>query len=327
MTKNPLLSRHIWIAAIVLAAVAGLPENSHAGSPSGAGICEPARPYGQGLTPQRIVSGERTRHFDLYVPESYSGKAAVPLIVDLHASGISPGVELKITGMDRAAEKRGFVVVVPAAVTEFPKGGTTWNTPWRDSGVDDVAFVEDVLRAVSFRLCIDQKRIYVTGFSGGARLASELACRMPDRIAAISAVGGLRHPHRPEGHCTKGSRAVSILAIHSVDDPINTFRHDPKKSPPYWTYGVEEAYERWLAHNACGSTGSDKRITARIVKNVHDDCRNGSVIEFYRLSSTGHTWPGSDFAFPDYLGATESGLDATELTLRFFERIGGRTND
>jgi poly(3-hydroxybutyrate) depolymerase len=148
---------------------------------------------------------------------------SAPLEVKIPSARLSISicsVEFPVGARVFPIRKNGFIVVLPEAVTEFARGGTTWNIPF-ENGVDDVAFVTNVLDAVGSAFCVDQSRIYAIGYSGGARLASQLACQIPDRIAAIGAVGGLRHPHDREGECRRAERTVPIIAFHSVDDPIN----------------------------------------------------------------------------------------------------------
>jgi polyhydroxybutyrate depolymerase len=292
-------------------------ENTSARSMAGE-TCQPARYQSAGLTEHNIESNGRLRHFSLYVPRSYSGEKAMPVVFDLHATGISPAIELKITSLDKAAEENEFVTVMPAAVTDRG-GGPTWNIPHQASGVDDVAFVEDVLERANKLLCLDAKRVYATGFSGGARFASELACRMPDHFAAIGAVGGLRHPAGAEGECKRGRHIVPIIAFHSTNDPVNPYEHHPARSPAHWTYGVDEALRRWTNWMGC-ATSAEEQLSKNIIRFRYADCKNGVSMEFYRLSGTGHTWPGSSFAFSGDLGATEDEIDATALTLQFFER-------
>jgi polyhydroxybutyrate depolymerase len=282
--------------------------------------CQPSRPHAVGLTEHRVEVDGLTRSFLLHVPRSYTGETAVPLVFDLQASGISPAVELQVTGMDRAAEEAGFVVVLPQAAMPFAGGGATWNIPFRDGEVDDVDFVEQILETIGARLCIDSTRVYAAGFSGGARFASELACKLPNKFAAIGAVAGLRHPHGHEGACRAGAPVVPIIAFHSTDDPVNPFVHEPGRTPPYWTYGVEEAVSRWSGLMKCKKP-AEEQLSETVRRLSHRECRDGARIEFYRLSDSGHTWPGSSFAFPDGLGTTDRTLDATSLIVQFFEHF------
>lgn len=188
MIRSALLTALTFAAALIV---------FHAGA-TAAGAPGCTAPPAPGLSSATIESGGVLRSFSLYLPRSYSGEEAVPLILDLQASGISPEVELRITGLDRAAEAQGFIVALPAAATPWPRGGFTWNIPRRAGGPDDVTFIADLLDALQRRFCIDPARVYAVGYSGGARLASELACARPAASppSAWSPVCGTRAARR-----------------------------------------------------------------------------------------------------------------------------------
>ena len=92
-----------------------------------------------------------------------------------------------------------------------------WNVPVDSSRADDVAYVSDVIDHVSAQLCVDSARVYATGFSGGARMSSLLACKLNTRIAAIAPVAGLRWPApcqwtaRPDPHLPRVGRSTEHL--------------------------------------------------------------------------------------------------------------------
>lgn len=303
--------RSLFFAGLAFAAaLSGFPQRAEA---AGCAALLPA----SGYSSASLESGGEPRRFGLYVPESYSGRKAVPLVFDLQASGITPEIELQVTGLDRAAEAHGFAVVLPAAVTPWPRGGFTWNIPPRPGDPDDVAFVADLLNAVQGELCIDPRRVYMVGYSGGGRLASQLACALPGRIAAIGVVAGLRYPRGGAAGCAPGARPVPVLAFHSLDDPVNAYRPAPETAPPFWRYGIDEALRRWAAHNRCAARPEETSLAEGIARLRYRDCAAGSALEFYRLSGSGHTWPGSGFDFPDFVGAPEPRLDATALMVDF----------
>lgn len=168
--------------------------------------CRPARAHPAGRSAVRLASEPGERTYLLHVPASYDGRTPLPVVLDLHGSGVSPEVELAISGLDRASERRGFVVVLPVGGARLADGRITWNVPRDPSAPDDVAFVAQVLDAVEERLCVDAARVYATGFSGGARMASELACALPERLAAIGAVAGIRPPAGRRANVARSGR-------------------------------------------------------------------------------------------------------------------------
>ena len=72
-----------------------------------------------------------------------------------------------------------------------------------------------VLSHVESTLCVDQNRLFVTGYSNGAVMASVLACVDAAQVAAIAPVSGIANP----ANC-KPSRPVSVVAFHGTSDPL-----------------------------------------------------------------------------------------------------------
>ncbi len=279
-------------------------------------------------TMQRIeidVNGE-IREALVYLPDSAGPAASRPIVLDLHASGIAPETEARLTGMGDAADSHGFLVVLPQARKPFPSGGTSWNIPYMGDGDEEVAFIESLLVRLDASYGIDRERVFVVGFSGGARLASHLACRIPEQIAAIGVVGGLRAPATDSENCAGTDRPVRILAFHSEDDPVNPFRGDAHAAPAYWTHGVDDAFAWWSQRYECDSAETDM-VGARIVRMSASRCIEGAAVRLYLLAESGHTWPGSAFPFPERLGKTERELDATRIILGWFGLIPAGRNE
>jgi polyhydroxybutyrate depolymerase len=56
-----------------------------------------------------------------------------------------------------------------------------------------VSFTLKIISRIKKELCIDSKRIYVTGYSNGAFMSYELALRHPELFAAIAPNAGSVH--------------------------------------------------------------------------------------------------------------------------------------
>jgi polyhydroxybutyrate depolymerase len=110
---------------------------------------------------------------------------------------------------------------------------------------DDVLYVSDVIDHVAAHACTDQTRVYATGFSGGARMSSLLACKLNNRIAAIAPMAGLRWPGPCEG------RAIPVLSVHGLADPQNTYDGHVESRGAEWLESVPDALAGWAKHNGC----------------------------------------------------------------------------
>lgn len=256
------------------------------------------------------------RRYELFVPGSYDGTTAVPLVFDLHGSTVTAADELAMTRMVEAAEREGFVVVAPEAIDKL----------WNVSGVptvsgntlpptapDDVAFLGDLIDHVASVVCIDKSRVFATGFSGGGRLLSQAGCDLSDRLAAIAPVAGLRHPRG----CVP-RRPLPVLAFHGTADPLNPFEGG---AGPRWDQGVEEAARRWAAINGCQPEPNREAVSTSVERHSFVGCRDGADVHLYVVARAGHTWPGGGEIppqFADRLGPVNREVSATDIIWAFF---------
>lgn len=66
-----------------------------------------------------IVSSGQTREYLLYVPDGYDPGVPSPLVISLHAGATWPANQKNLTGWNRLADERGFIVVYPAGNPQF----------------------------------------------------------------------------------------------------------------------------------------------------------------------------------------------------------------
>ena len=118
---------------------------------------------------QQLTSGGRARVYRLFVPDGFSSRSRLPLLLDLHPSGGTYAGQVKTSGFEALAAREGFAVATLQAIDG------RWNVPVADDRADDVAYVSDVIDHAARRVCIDSSRVYAAGFSGGGRMASLLA--------------------------------------------------------------------------------------------------------------------------------------------------------
>src|ERR1044072_1530092 len=163
-------------------------------------------PHASGVSSEQLMSGQRPRAYRLFVPPGYDGHQRLPLVLDLHGSGGNSAGQARNSGLETVSASERFVVATLDAVD------ARWNVPVQAGRPDDVAYVSDVIDHVARQVCIDEARIYATGFSGGARMTSLLGCKLGSRLAAIAPVSGLRLP--AAGQCSGGP--VPVLTFHGL---------------------------------------------------------------------------------------------------------------
>ena len=232
-----------------------------------------------------FTPGDVTRSYRLHVPAGYAG-GAVPLVLNFHPSGGTPDGQAATSGFDAIADREGFIVAYPAGIFDNGTSAQTWNANVEE-GVDDVQFARDVIDDVGSKFPIDRNRIYATGFSGGARMSSRLACALSDVLAAAAPVAGLQYPD----DCVPAG-PVSIVAFHGKADQVNHYEVTAD-SRPYWRMGVETAAEKWRSALGCAARSMDGGFTDEpgVVVRAWPPCAGGADLLLYISESDGHIWP------------------------------------
>ena len=283
------------LSLIITAALAilSLSSNALAQSAPAAALCDlSAAP---GVAEQQLSSGGRPRTYRLFVPERYDGRTRLPLVLDLHGSGGNSAGQANNSRFEALAAREGFLVATLQAE------GSRWNVPVADGRPDDVAYVSDVIDHVAARVCADLKRVYSTGFSGGARMTSLLACRLSDRIAAVAPMAGLRWPGPCDG------RAVPVLTVHGLADPQNTYAGHAEGRGAEWLESVPDALAAWAKHNGCAADVVQEDPPGPLSTMRYEGCDAGAEVRLIRVDGLVHTW------------AREQ-VDATAVAWEFFRR-------
>lgn len=283
------LSPMVTAAWLVLGATPALAQSAVTGSPS----CD--LPHRSGVLSRQIVSGQRPRVYRLFVPPGYDGHLRVPVVLDLHGSGGTSADQARTSGLEVVSASERFIVATLQA-----EGGR-WNVPVQDDRADDVAYVRDVIADVAARVCTDETRVYVTGFSGGGRMTSLLGCQLGSRIAAIAPVSGLRFP----GPCN--GRPVPVLTFHGLADPQNTYDGQAAGRGTEWLESVPEALAGWARHNSCEADVVLDDPPGPLSTMRYDRCGDGAEVRMVRIDGLGHTW-------------TRKEVDTTGVMWEFFKR-------
>ena len=298
---------------------------------------------GPGWQMVTVHSGGLDRKVRVYVPASGVGRSELPLVFDLHGSGGNGSSQALHSGLMAQADRHGFLLANPDGGIADPTRPDRFfwhipgvpligNVPTPANAPDEVQFFRDAIRQIGQSACIDLHRIYVTGFSGGARMASLLACELADRIAAVAPVAGLRAGvPRADGFRTPAidtctpRRAVPIITFHGVHDPTNRYDGDGE---PRWGYGVPAALERWASLDGCRTTPSEHTVSDHVTKVSYSGCREGAELILYRTDAPldhggGHIWPqparaSSQGSVADVEAVDR--LDASDLIWQFFAR-------
>jgi polyhydroxybutyrate depolymerase len=289
------------------------------------------RPFTRGQqTTLTVTSGGVDRIVVVYVPTGYDGRHRVPLVLNLHGSQSDAAEQMLRSELARTAERNTFIVAAPQGLLPAPPG-FRWNVPGvtttDPNAPDDEQFLSDLLDQLVHTLCIDARRVYGAGYSGGGRMISQYACDHADRIAAIAPVSGLRAGipisgpggPQPDPATCDPERPVPVITFHGTADPVNPFQGG---GAPYWQYGVPAALARWAEINGCRRGPRARPVTEHVSQVAYLACRRNAAVVLYLVAGGGHTWPGSTAMIPlvPVLGPVTFEIDADTLMWRFFRR-------
>ncbi|MEV6801846.1 PHB depolymerase family esterase [Micromonospora rifamycinica] len=318
---------------VALTAPAGCSPDRRDAAPGGAGSApaasapatgdaRPAPDVPVGSSTHDLTVDGRKRTYRLYRPASADLTTPVPLVVMLHgAAGTGEQAE-QAYGWTGQADRDGFLVLFPDGLNRaWAVGPQCCGAPARD-GVDDVAFITELVATVGRELPVDPARRYVTGISNGGLLAYKLVCDTTT-FAAIGAVASTL-----TGQCP-APKPVSVLHIHGRQDQTMPYGGGPGRrdnngtgrnpvkidGPP-----TPELAARWRSIDSCGAPtvttdGPVTRATA--------SCAQGRAVELITVADAGHQWPGGRPNPPRAekllnLDPPSTALNATDTIWRFF---------
>ncbi|MEM9324647.1 MAG: PHB depolymerase family esterase [Bacteroidota bacterium] len=292
------------------------------------------------LTPEsfpEFVNGtldhqNRVREYVLHIPETYQGSSEVPLVIFLHGGGGNAQSAQGFTNFNLASEENGFLVAYPQGFHEAAPNSFVWadgrGLPPDDLGIDDVGFINALVDELVLQYAIDERKVYLCGFSNGSFLTQRIAFEDNARFAAMGTLGGTMN----EEFLTGGGpgRPIPMIYVFGTDDGLvpydGGFVSDNEELES--VIGVEAAVDYWVQNNECATaltavdlpdlnTNDNSIIT--VFEYTDCACSNAQVM-FYRVEGAGHTWPG--VVVPNAnLGNTNLDVQASRELWAFFDRF------
>lgn len=142
--------------------------------------------------------GGTSREFYVHVPEGYTGESATPVVFMLHGTG-GNGLEFyENSGWREVGDTENIITVFPSAIQYciiddgVVKNITKWNSvpaSWTfcadEIQYDDIEFFKEIITDLNENLNVDNRRIYLVGFSNGGEMAAKCSIEMSDVFAAI----------------------------------------------------------------------------------------------------------------------------------------------
>jgi poly(3-hydroxybutyrate) depolymerase len=174
------------------------------------------------------------REYVLKIPDDYDASKPYKLIFGWHWRG---GVANDVVS--------GQIVGGPYYGLESrAKGSAIFVAPegidmgWANTGGSDIAFLRAMLERFNTNLCIDQARIFSTGFSYGGMMSDSIGCEMADVFRAIAPMSGAFY----SGCKEPNKHPIALWLAHGNADNVVPLADG------------QEARDKFLARNGCGAT-------------------------------------------------------------------------
>jgi len=261
------------------------------------------------------VTGEQTLAFDdahdsgsyvEQVPTTALPGRALPVIFDLHGYAEPGQIQVTLSGLGTYGQTHGFATI----------------TPWIDGqriplwlasvGSKDMAWFGHLLTHVEATACVDENRVFVTGYSNGAFMSSAIACQFSGRVAAVAPVAGIVDVK----HC-QATRRVPVVAFHGTADPLVHYNGTPSQAAENLPapngsgetegqeakqFGTNDPFKKgptipqqtagWAQRNGCSAQMTRTRIASQVTL-LSWSCPHHANVELFRIQGGGHAWPGS----------------------------------
>lgn len=239
-----------------------------------------------------IEYDDMQRTFTLFLPSAYDeNDAPLPLSIALHPSGSRAATMAAITGFNTIAEREGFVVLYPegpGGYWDYGAGTSQWETVTDQR--DDPGFLAFLINTVIEEMNVDPQRVYVAGFSNGARMAFRLACDMGGQLAGVAAVSATISDE-VTAQC---EHQTSIFYAHGTADAVTPWDGKPLyigATQISTALSAPETIAFWVAQNGCDPEAIEHiPHTEDQIIGAERYCGNAYEVLFHPVYDGGHEW-------------------------------------
>ena len=262
-----------------------------------------------------ITHDALTRDYILYVPASYDGTQAYPLLFNFHGYTSNAAEQMFYGDFRPIADTARFLIVHPQGTLDGT-GEPHFNVGFGGSSVDDVGFTSALIDSLLLDYNINEDRIYSTGMSNGGYMSFHLACNLSSRFAAVGSVTGAMVPATMAG--CNATHPTPIIQIHGTSDATV-----PYNGGAGWSVSIPNILTHWRTYNNCDATPVVTNVPninttdgSTVEKTVYENGDNCTEVVHFKVNSGGHTWPGSAFNIP----ITNYDIDASVEVWKFFSQ-------
>ncbi len=152
-----------------------------------------------------IDVGGNEREYILALPDDYDSTRPYRLVFTWHpGGGTAQGTANNYYGLRQLSED--------SAIFVSPEG---INNGWANTQGRDIAFLDAMLERFEGELCIDESRLFSTGFSYGGMMSFAVGCARAEQFRAIAPMSGALY-----SGCEDGDVSIAMFGFHGNDDDV-----------------------------------------------------------------------------------------------------------
>lgn len=211
------------------------------------------------------------------------GQELRPLIVVLHGLGSEAEGMAKISGWAAAARDHDLVVAFgQGRDSSFNADGCCG--PAAADGVDDVAYIKQVIGDVSDSFPVDPDQVFLVGYSNGGMMTYRFLCSAAGELAGAASVAGTN-----TSGCAPSS-PVPFLQVSGADDTVVPMAGGPSSTPGIGPFpSVLGSVAAIAAADACPEPVV--RRDPPVTSSRWSPCRNGVTVGLDVLARAEHGYP------------------------------------
>ena len=251
--------------------------------PDGNGLKNPPAPSsGCGKTPtlasgsRTIQSGSQNRSYMLRIPANYDKSHPYPLVFGFHWNGGTmgdvdgggtSGYTWSYYGIREKADKSTDAKMIFIAPQGIGNG-------WGNSGGQDLALVDEILKLAKGDLCVDTTRVFSMGFSYGGGMTYAIACARAKTFRAAAVYAGAEL-----SGCTDGTQPIAYIGFHGLRDQTCKIG------------GGRTLRDRFVKNNSC-PTQTIPEPAANSLKHVctsYSGCKSAYPVRWCAFDGAGHS--------------------------------------
>lgn len=241
----------------------------------------PAQQFTQ--TNETMQSFGRTRSYVLFVPKPYDGSKKYPLVLSLHGEPGSGAGQHNAFPFEQASGAD--------AIVAFPDGTSgAWDLVTAPASNADMTFLKELVDEIASKYNVDKTRAFATGYSNGAFMANQMACRFAGLFKGVASHAG-GQPQEIGGDTKYGSNgciqcpggATAAIIVHGTGDGVVSL-----------DTGLYAARCQ-ATNNGCTDANPPATGVSPAPCAKFDGCNAGKDVHYCAIAGLGHTqWAQGD---------------------------------